>query len=168
MSDLPTEQQIARLNRVYVIEGKKVKPTLRQFEFVKCLILNGRNGTQAAIEAKYSEKTAKEIASQNLTKPIIIKMLEELELIMIQRYIMSFDKKRGMLGKIAETTSQIIEIEMEEVGSDGKKTKMKAVQDAKSAIMAIGEDNKMAGHHKEKETVMPIINLHFNKVDMDL
>lgn len=168
MSDLPTEQQIARLNRVYVIDGKKVKPTPRQFEFVKCLSLNGRNGTKAAIEAKYSEKTAKEIASQNLTKPIIIAMLEELESIMIQRYIMSFDKKRGMLGKIAETTSQTIEIEMEEVGSDGKKVKMKAIQDAKSAIMAIGEDNKMAGHHKEKETILPIINIHLSSLDQAL
>lgn len=35
------------------------------------------NATQAAIRAGYSEKTAKEIGSENLTKPNIAKAIEE-------------------------------------------------------------------------------------------
>jgi phage terminase small subunit len=168
MSDLPTEQQIARLNRFYTIGTEEIKPTSKQLAFVRFYVLNGRNATQAAISAGYSKKSACAIGLENLGKPLIIMMLEELELIMIQRYIMSFDKKRGLLGKIADTTSQIIEIEIEELGADGKKTKMKTVQDPKAAIMAIGEDNKMAGHHKDKETVQPVINITFSKLDMAL
>jgi phage terminase small subunit len=168
MSDLPTEQQIARLNRVYTIGTEEIKPTSKQLAFVRFYALNGHKGTEAAISAGYSKKSASQISAENLAKPLIILMLEELELIMLQRYVMSFDKKRAMLGRIADTTSQIIEIEMEELGADGNKTKMKTVQDPKAAIMAIGEDNKMAGHHKDKETVQPVINITFSKLDMAL
>jgi len=35
------------------------------------------NGTQAAIRAGYSKRSAKEIASENLTKPNIKKWIEE-------------------------------------------------------------------------------------------
>lgn len=41
--------------------------TLKQRKFADCYIKSG-NATQAAIEAGYSEKSAKEIGAQNLTK----------------------------------------------------------------------------------------------------
>lgn len=43
-------------------------------EYVK----NKGNGTQAAITAGYSKKTAQEIAAENLLKPIIISRIDEL------------------------------------------------------------------------------------------
>lgn len=45
--------------------------TAKQEAFVNHYCSNGFNGTQAAISAGYSEKTAKTIAGQNLSKLII-------------------------------------------------------------------------------------------------
>jgi phage terminase small subunit len=53
------------------------KLTERQERFCKEYIID-LNGTQAAIRAGYSEKTAKEISSENLTKPNIINRIAEL------------------------------------------------------------------------------------------
>lgn len=51
-------------------EEKKKKLTPKQRKFVK-EYQKDLNGTQAAIRAGYSEKSAQEIASENLSKPII-------------------------------------------------------------------------------------------------
>ena len=50
--------------------------TLKQQRFVEEYLID-LNATQAAIRAGYSEKTAKEIGSENLTKPNIAKAIEE-------------------------------------------------------------------------------------------
>ena len=47
------------------------KMTAKQAAFVSAYCSNGFNGTQAAISAGYSKKTAKDIAGENLSKPII-------------------------------------------------------------------------------------------------
>jgi phage terminase small subunit len=52
------------------------KLTLKQQMFVKEYLVD-LNGTQAAIRAGYSEKTANEIASENLAKPSIVEAVEE-------------------------------------------------------------------------------------------
>jgi phage terminase small subunit len=75
------------------------KLTPKQEAFVYHYCSNGGNGTQAAISAGYSEKTAQEIASQNLSK-VMIK--EEL------------DKFRSNRAKEAEITVQDLIKELEE------------------------------------------------------
>ena len=55
------------------------KLTEKQKRFVREYKTNGGNGTQAAIKAGYSEKTARKIASENVTKPDIIEALEKEE-----------------------------------------------------------------------------------------
>lgn len=55
------------------------KLTEKQKRFVREYKTNGGNGTQAAIKAGYSEKTARKIASENVTKPDIIEALENEE-----------------------------------------------------------------------------------------
>ncbi len=54
------------------------KLTAKQERFCKEYITDF-NGSQAAIRAGYSESTAKEIASENLTKPNIVARIEELK-----------------------------------------------------------------------------------------
>lgn len=49
---------------------KKKKLTLKQRKFTAEYLKTG-NGTKAAIKAGYSKKSAQEIASENLSKPII-------------------------------------------------------------------------------------------------
>jgi len=50
--------------------------TLKQQRFVDEYLLD-LNGTKAAVRAGYSEKTAKSIATENLTKPVIAAAIEE-------------------------------------------------------------------------------------------
>lgn len=52
------------------------KMTLKQQRFADEYIITG-NATQAAIKAGYSEKTAKVIGNENLTKPYIKKYIDE-------------------------------------------------------------------------------------------
>jgi Phage terminase, small subunit len=69
-----------RPNPLLVPKDKDKKPRLivnkkgltpKQALFVKAYVSNGHNGTQAAITAGYSKKCAQEIASENLSKPLI-------------------------------------------------------------------------------------------------
>jgi len=45
--------------------------TTKQKIFIEAYLANGYNGSRAALKAGYSEKTAREIARENLTKPDI-------------------------------------------------------------------------------------------------
>ena len=54
------------------------KLTIKQEAFCQNYILTNGNGTQAAISAGYSTNTAQVIASENLTKPLIIARIAEL------------------------------------------------------------------------------------------
>lgn len=76
MSDLPTEQLSALLetfSKGFEIDGKIVKLTAKQMAFVRCYVLNGGNGTQAAKAAGYkgSERTLSAVASENIAKKYI-------------------------------------------------------------------------------------------------
>ena len=48
---------------------------LKQQRFVEEYLID-LNATQAAIRAGYSEKTAQEIGSENLSKPMVVKAIE--------------------------------------------------------------------------------------------
>lgn len=52
-----------------------VKLTFKQEQFIYYYLQDG-NGAQAAIKAGYSERTARSIASENLTKPYIRSIIE--------------------------------------------------------------------------------------------
>ncbi len=53
------------------------KLTNKQKTFINAYLANGFNATQAAIKAGYSEKTARQIGSENLTKPVIRAAIDE-------------------------------------------------------------------------------------------
>lgn len=76
-------------------EPKSKKPTLttKQRAFVNAYLSNGFNGTRAAIEAGYSEKTARTIAAQNLAK---LGIREEIDVHM-KRMAMSADETLARL-----------------------------------------------------------------------
>ena len=56
-----------------------MKLTPKQKAFVREYKKNGGNGTQAAINAGYSEESARAISSENLTKPYIQEALKQEE-----------------------------------------------------------------------------------------
>lgn len=74
------------------------KLTTKQQRFIEEYCSNGFNGTQAAISAGYSEKTAYSIANENLTKPEI---KEEI------------DKYKAKLAQEAEITAMDLVRELE-------------------------------------------------------
>lgn len=54
-----------------------MKLTEKQKKFCDYYIENGGNGTDAALKAEYSEKTARHMACENLTKPNIVSYIKE-------------------------------------------------------------------------------------------
>ena len=68
-----------------------MKLTPKQKAFVREYKANGGNGTQAAIKAGYSEKTARKIASENVTKPDIQEALKQEEKKMQEKYEYTID-----------------------------------------------------------------------------
>lgn len=76
------------------------------------------NGTQAAIRAGYSKNTAQEIASENLSKPIIANRIAELQKPIADKAIVSAEYVLRGLKHIADTMTA----NMVEVAEDGSKT----------------------------------------------
>ncbi len=72
------------------VEKKKIKLTDRQERFCREYILD-YNATQAAIRAGYSEKTAKSIGSENLTKPDLLARVRELQKEQAEKLCISAD-----------------------------------------------------------------------------
>lgn len=68
-----------------------MKLTPKQKAFVREYKANGGNGTQAAIKAGYSEKTARKIAAENVTKPVIKEALEKEEKKLQEKYEYTID-----------------------------------------------------------------------------
>ncbi len=76
------------------------KLTPKQEQFCKEYLID-LNGTQAAIRAGYSEDSAKEIASENLTKPNISSYIEQLMTERSKRTTITADKVLQELAKTA-------------------------------------------------------------------
>ena len=107
------------------------KLTPKQDAFVKAYLLNGGNATQAAIDAGYSEKTAKAIGSENLTKPDVKAAIDEHQKKSDSNYIWS---KADKLKKL----EALINVAMEKDGEKG-------MINMPSAIAAMKEHNLMQG-----------------------
>ena len=54
---------------------KKRKLTYKEQAFCIEYVKNGYNATQAAIKAGYSERTARQIGTENLSKPHILSLI---------------------------------------------------------------------------------------------
>ena len=107
------------------------KLTHKQDAFVKAYLLNGGNATQAAITAGYSEKTAQQVGSENLLKPVIKKSIQEHQKKSDETYIWTKADKLKKLEKLIDRCS----IDDEEKGA----------LNAAAAISAIKEHNLMQG-----------------------
>lgn len=70
---------------------KKIKLTKRQEHFCREYIVNGHNGTQAAIKAGYSKKTANQIATENLAKPYILEFIKSIQKPILEKYQIDTD-----------------------------------------------------------------------------
>ena len=124
------------------------KLTDKQEAFVKEYILNGGNGTQAAIHAGYSENCAQEIASENLLKPLIKEALEAHREGLSESFTISAETKFNWLKEIVERSMQHEQV-MDKEGPTGEYKFAGG-----DAIRAINEINKMdGGHAAEKKDI---------------
>lgn len=114
------------------------KLTQKQDSFVKAYLLNGGNATQAAITAGYSEKTAQQVGSENLLKPVIKSSIQEHQKKSDETYIWTKTDKLKKLEKLIDRCS----IDDEEKGA----------LNAAAAISAIKEHNLMQGDNAPTET----------------
>lgn len=113
--------------------------TVKQDAFVKAYLLNGGNATQAAIDAGYSKKTAQQVGSENLLKPVIAASIAEHQRRSDADFIYSKDEKLRLLQKAMSRCS----IDDEEKG----------MLNAPSLIAAIREHNLMQGDNAPIEQV---------------
>lgn len=67
-------------------KGKKLN--IKQTKFIASYIKSG-NATQAAIEAGYSEKTARQMAAENLSKPYIAEAIEKIRQDTLSKAVMT-------------------------------------------------------------------------------
>lgn len=114
------------------------KLTVKQDAFVKAYLLNGGNATKAAVIAGYSEKTAKSIGQENLTKPDVQKAISEHQKKNDENFVWSKEKKLRLLERIASVAAS----------EDGEK----GMINMQSAIAAIKEHNLMQGDNAPVET----------------
>lgn len=126
------------------------KLTKKQELFCNAYLANGFNGTQAAIHAGYSEDSAKEIASENLTKPNIKEFLDKRMKKVEEKLEITAEWKMQKL-------KQCIELAMPE--AEGKIV----LANHKALLGAIVELNKMQGHYAAERTFNTTVT-----VDADL
>ena len=110
--------------------------TVKQDAFVKAYLLNGGN---AAIDAGYREKTAQQIGSENLLKPVIAASIKEHQKKNDSNFIYTKDEKLKLLQKVMSRCS----IDDEEKG----------MVNSQSVIAAIKEHNLMQGDNAPIEQV---------------
>jgi phage terminase small subunit len=99
--------------------------TPKQERFISEYLID-LNGTQAAIRAGYSENTARAIASENLSKPDIVDAIAEARAKVAEKAEWSAVERLEALKRIALANE---------------------AEDARVAVSAISEANKMQGSH---------------------
>ena len=128
-----------------------MKLTPKQDDFVKAYLLNGGNATQAAIKAGYSEKTAQQVGSENLLKPVIKNSLAKHQQKNDESYIWSKADKLKRLEKLIESCS--------------KADEEKGALNAAAAISAIKEHNLMQGDNMPTIEVVDKGDIVINFID---
>ena len=112
--------------------------------FVDEYILTGcKNGTQAAINAGYSEKTAPQQASRLLKDVKVINSIKERKKVETKLFIRTKEQKLIMLEKIADSCMTLDD--------------EKGMVNAPAAISAIKEHNNMQGDNAPTETLSNIV-----------
>jgi phage terminase small subunit len=126
-----------------------VKLTDKQELFCKCYIIH-LNATKAAIQSGYSEKTAQEIGSQNLSKLLIQDRIAKLRKKTLEKLDISHERIAAEYAKLAFSDMSDV------IGEDGEIKKMSDIKNS-AAISSITVDayTTKAGtsHNKTKMTL---------------
>lgn len=141
-------------------QNKPLEP--RQEAFCQYYVANGFNATRAAVSAGYSENSAQEIGSQNLSKLIIQERIAELMVETVKKARKGADDVYEMASQIAFLDIGEV-IEMDESGAylkEGKKLSdipteiRRLIQNVKSRITKFGVVNEIIFPDKLKALEM--------------
>jgi len=129
----------------------------KQQRFCDLYLSNGFNSTQAAIDAGYSEKTARSIGSENLTKPDIEAYIKNKQ--------SEFEEKTGI------TTAKIISELWEIAQTCGKKIPLKGRPSIKKCVDSAGAIKalEILGRHTgawEKDNAQKNQNINLGDVNV--
>ena len=114
-------------------------------DFIKFFILTGcKDGTKAAVDAGYSEKTAPQQASRLLKNVKVLTAIDEWKKKATKKFIKTKEEKLIWLEKIAMNGMEIIDPE-------------KGMINPATAISAIKEHNVMQGDNAPVETVSNVV-----------
>lgn len=130
----------------------KKELTNKQEAFCREYILNGGNATQAAISAGYSKHTARFVASENLTKPNIKKIIENYKLKAQEAFMITVEERLSILKQVTEKG---LEPFIHEQSGTVKAPALSAV------VSAVSEINKMMGDDNT-ETEPTVYEVNFN------
>ena len=97
--------------------------TTKQELFVSAYCANGFNATQAAIEAGYSPDSAREIGSENLTKPAVIDEIDRYKLSIARRHGITVS---GLLKELEEARTIALACETPQTSAAVSATMSKA------------------------------------------
>ena len=97
--------------------------TTKQELFVSAYCANGFNATQAAIEAGYSPESAREIGSENLTKPAVIDEIDRYKLSIARRHGITVS---GLLKELEEARTIALTCETPQTSAAVSATMSKA------------------------------------------
>lgn len=122
--------------------NEKVKLKDRQEQFCREYIID-YNATQAAVRAGYSERTAKSIGSENLTKPAILARVRELQKEQAERLSISADWVLMQLVEVYKRCMQQEEVLIWDSELKKKVPSGEYVFDSKGALNAL----EMIGKH---------------------
>lgn len=125
--------------------------------FVAAYLAHNKNGTQAAIDAGFSKKTAYSKASQLLKEPEVAKAILEAENAMLQKYNMTAENVLVQLGRIVNfdirkvynpdgTLKRIHELDDDTAAA----LSSFEIEEIKAEGVSIGLTRKVKGHDKNK------------------
>ena len=124
-----------------------MKLTPKQKAFVREYKKNGGNGTQAAIKAGYSEKTARKIAAENVTKPVIREALEKEEKKLQEKYEYTID----------DMVRELDDVKMKADAEQNRQAQIKAIELKGKAFGLFIDRQEITG--KDGKDLIPVIEV---------
>lgn len=135
--------------------GSQMKLTPKQKAFVREYKKNGGNGTQAAINAGYSEESARAISSENLTKPYIQEALKQEEKKLQEKYEYTID----------DMVRELDEVKMKADSEQNRTVQIKAIELKGKAFGLFIDRQEITG--KDGKDLIPVIEIQPVKASED-
>ncbi|MBQ3311710.1 terminase small subunit [bacterium] len=132
-----------------------MKLTPKQKAFVRAYKTNGGNGTQAAISAGYSKKTARKIASENVTKPDIQEALAQEERKIQEKYEYTLN----------DMIRELDEVKLKADSEQNRQVQIKAIELKGKAFGLFVDRQEITG--KNGVPLVPVIEILPVKVEKD-